>query len=541
MARQAVVGIDAGTTAVKAVVLAWDGGQLGWARAPLGVTHHGDRVEQDMDEVWSAVRDTVRSAVRQAGDSVEIAAVGVTGQGDGAWLVDADGRPCGPARIWMDGAAADRGARWEADGRGALVHEVTGSSLFPGALPVLLEQLEADYPERLAQAAHHLNCKDWIRFRLTGEVATDASEASRTYLDVAAGKYSDALIEGLGHQRFRRLLAPVLPPASPAGRITAEAAAATGLPVGVPVSAGLVDAAAGGVGLGAVRPGDAYLIVGTTAFTATVHRDSRDRRAQGQITLATGLDGQALACLAPMTGAPNLDWVRRVTGLEDSDWPEVEQVARTAGPGAGGVVYLPYGSPSGERAPFIDSAASASWVGMSVRTTAGQLLRAVYEGIAFTLRECLGAPVPGRVLRIAGGSASSDLLCQVLADVTGEPVVRSTAPELGARGVAALAMVTGGVAEDLDAALTALARPTDAFRPDPALREPYDRQARVFAAARDALRPLWPALRELRTEAEASPSVPPATNTSSTSDLSDLSDTSDKAESAYDADGWETL
>ncbi|MFD0622022.1 FGGY family carbohydrate kinase [Streptomyces sanglieri] len=212
MARQAVVGIDAGTTAVKAVVLAWDGRQLGWARAPLGVTHHGDRVEQDMDEVWSAVRDTVRSAVRQAGDSVEIAAVGVTGQGDGAWLVDADGRPCGPARIWMDGTAADRGARWEADGRGALVHEVTGSSLFPGALPVLLEQLEADYPERLAQAAHHLNCKDWIRFRLTGEVATDASEASRTYLDVAAGKYSDALIEGLGHQRFRRLLAPVLPP-----------------------------------------------------------------------------------------------------------------------------------------------------------------------------------------------------------------------------------------------------------------------------------------------------------------------------------------
>ncbi|MFJ6141700.1 FGGY family carbohydrate kinase [Kitasatospora sp. NPDC092286] len=508
MTRQAVVGIDAGTTAVKAVVLARSGEQLGWSRVPLRVARHGDRVEQDMDEVWSAVRTTVRESVRQAGDGVEIVAVGVTGQGDGAWLVDAAGHPCGPAVIWMDGRAAGRVARWERDGRAALVRRSTGSALFPGALPVLLEQLAEERPEQVERAAHQLNCKDWIRFRLTGEVATDASEASRTYLDVATGAYSDELIDGLGHQRFRRLLAPVRPPQAAAGTVSAEAADATGLPVGVPVAAGLVDSAAAGVGLGAVRPRDAYLIVGTTAFAGTIHQDSGGCRAEGRITLATGFGRQVIECLAPMTGAPNLDWVRTVTGLETSDWAEVERLARAAGPGAGGVLYLPYGSPSGERAPFVDRAASASWLGMSVRTTPGQLLRAVYEGIAFTLRECLGEPVRGRALRIAGGSASSDLFCQVLADVTGQPVERSTEPELGARGVAALAMVAGGLADDLDAALAALACPAATFRPEPALRDLYDRQARTFAAARDALRPVWPALRELRSPTPTSSATP---------------------------------
>ncbi|WP_406397059.1 FGGY family carbohydrate kinase [Streptomyces uncialis] len=519
MTRQAVVGIDAGTTAVKAVVLARDGEQLGWSRAPLRVTHHGDRVEQDMDEIWSAVGDTVRAAVRDAGDGVEIVAVGVTGQGDGAWLVDGTGRPCGPATIWMDGTAAARVTAWERDGRGDLVRDITGSSLFPGALPVLLEQLEADHPERLDRAAHQLNCKDWIRFRLTGEIATDASDASRTYLDVTTGTYSDALVEGLGHQRFRHLLAPVRPPHEAAGTVGAPAARVTGLPEGVPVVVGLVDAVAGGVGLGAVRPGDAYLIVGTTAFAARVRQDGRGPGPEGRITLATGL-GSVLECLAPMAGAPNLDWVRTVTGPEGSGWPDLERLARAAGPGAGGVLYLPYGSPQGERAPFVDPAASAAWVGMSVLTTPGQLLRAVYEGIALTLRECLGEPVTGRTLRIAGGSASSDLLCQVLADVTGRPVERSTAPELGARGVAALALVAGGAAADLDSALAALGRPaaTLTFRPDPALRDLHDRQARAFAAARDALRPVWPSLRDLRSLTGAPPSPSPTTESAPAAD-----------------------
>ncbi|MFE5858666.1 FGGY family carbohydrate kinase [Streptomyces sp. NPDC056500] len=525
VARQAVVGIDAGTTAVKAVVLAPDGEQLGWSRAPLTVVHQGDRVEQDMEAVWSAVCDTVRAALRQAGGDIDVTAVGVTGQGDGAWLVDATGLPCGPAAIWMDGTAAARVDQWERDGRGALVRDITGSSLFPGALPVLLEQLEQDHPARLERAAHHLNCKDWIRFRLTGEIATDASEASRTYVDVATGAYSDALIDGLGHQRFRHLLAPVRPPWSTAGTVGVDAAAATGLAPGVPVATGLVDAAAGGLGLGSLRPGDAYLIVGTTAFTATVREGKGRSRSEAAITLATGLGPHVLECLAPMAGAPNLDWVTRVTGLDGSSWAEVEQLARAAGPGAGGVVYLPYGSPHGERAPFVDRTASAAWVGMSIRTTAGQLVRAVYEGIAFTVRECLGETdsVGERVLRIAGGSASSDLLCQILADVVGRPVERSTAPELGARGAAALAMVSGGTVADLDAALMGLSRPVDVFLPDPTARALADRQALTFAAARDALRSVWPSLRELRasTEAVSSPSTSP--------------------ESAPDADGTESL
>jgi len=495
--REAVLGIDAGTTAVKAVLYTLDGETLAAGHRSVAVRRLPDGgAESDIDEVWDAVRAAVRQALSLSRSvQPDVVAIGVTGQGDGAWLVDADGRPVRPAALWLDGRGADRVADWQRDGRDAAVVAATGSASFPGTLPVLLDGFAADEPETLARAAHHLNCKDMVRHRLTGTVATDPSEASRTYLDTATLRYSEALIDALGHRRFAHLLPPVRAPHESAGALTAAAAADLGLPAGVPVAVGLVDSAACPVGLGALDDQDGWVVLGTTA-TVAVNRASRAAADSGiGIVIPTGRGSQVLEALSSMVGTPNLDWVRDTLGFSDRGWNELERLATSAPAGSGGVVYLPYGSPSGERAPFVDAAASASWVGMNVTTSPAQLLRAVFEGLAFAVAECLDLLDAGSRVPVCGGGARSDLLCQLLADASGRTIVRTADPEIGARGAAIVALVAAGLADDVAAASRFF--PGDAVefvpRPSPALHAARG----VFARVRAALRPEWTELRSL--------------------------------------------
>lgn len=498
----AVLGIDVGTTAVKAVVVGPDGNVLGRSQAATEVLRaESGAAEQDMEQVWRGVVRVIRDAVAAGG--ARVVGIGVTGQGDGAWLVDGDGRPVGPAALWLDARAADRVRAWQRDGRDLAVRRYTGSAVFPGALPVLLDELAHRHPDRIARARYQLNCKDWVRYRLTGVLATDASEASRTYLDVHTGRYSTELLDALGHGRYADLLAPVRPPGEAAGTVRAEVAAEVGVPAGTPVVTGLVDTAAAGAGLRRLRAGDSYAIVGTTAFVGAV-RSAAGPPDTGRpvITLATGYGREVVECLAPMAGTPNLDWARRCLAPAgpdrapvEAEWARVEAAARDAGPGAGGVLYLPYAADGGERAPFVDPDASAGWLGTSVRTTPGQLLRAVYEGIALSLRECMAALDVGDTVRLCGGGATSALLCQVIADVTGRTVDGGEVAEVGALGVAALAAEHAG----LDPSGWPLH--TRRYSPEPAARRHYDERYAAFVAVRDALRPHWPRLGRAATAA----------------------------------------
>ncbi|GAA2453204.1 FGGY family carbohydrate kinase [Agromyces soli] len=496
-----VLGIDAGTTSVKTVAFRLDGTIAGVARSSVRIERDSrGGAEAELDRIWDAAAATITAVLEEvrADDDPEILAIGLTGQGDGAWFVDREGRPVRPAALWLDGRATERLATWRADGRAEAVHRATGSPLFAGALPLLAEELFEAEPGTRERFAHQLNCKDWLRYRLTGEIATDPSEASRTYLDTATGDYSAELVEALGHEHIRAGLPEVRDPQSLAGRVTAAAAAQLGLPEGTPVAVGLVDTAAAGVGLGAIGDGQGYAILGTTGFVGVNQPSRAHVRSDAGIVLSTGRGTQVLESMAPMTGTPNLDWVRGTLGLTLDHWSEVERQAAAVPAGSGGVLYLPYGSPSGERAPFLDSAASASWHGMSVTTTPAELLRSGYEGIAFSLRESLDVLGVAGALLVCGGGSESDLLCAILADVTGREIVRQDAPEVGARGVASLALVASGHAVDLASAVEVLAPDTSVFAPDAERSAVYAEAYGDFLAIRDAMRPHWPALRRLR-------------------------------------------
>ncbi|MDO5034610.1 MAG: FGGY family carbohydrate kinase [Actinomycetaceae bacterium] len=497
--EQVVIGVDGGTTAVKAVAFDLDG-KIRASHHEAVPVNYGDNgeAEQDMNHIWEAVATCLREVAKKI-EGYEIVGIGLTGQGDGAWLIDEQGVPVRPAATWLDGRSASRVTQWDNDGRAAKILEVTGTTTFGGLFPILIEELAETEPEVVARAATHLNCKDWLRFKLTGERITDYTEASRSFLDVRTTEgFSEELARDLGSEQFFRLLPSLRRADGEAVPLSEEASRETGIPAGTPVGIGMIDVAVTGMGLGALNNGDSWLILGTTAFVGTLLPSVEERRSDLSMVLATGNEKQVLEFMAPMTGTPNLDWIRRVLGLDGVDWNAIEERARKSAPGSGGVVYLPYASPGGERAPFLDTNASASWAGMSLTSDTNDILRSVYEGVAFSLVECIKTLEIKSDLVVSGGGFRSDLICEILADATGQTVVRQDAPEAGARGATTLALVSAGRFATVEEASKALQTSMETFTPDPAKYELYEKAHEVFQRTRKALQPVWPAMREVR-------------------------------------------
>lgn len=504
MRTQVVIGVDGGTTAVKAVAFNLDGSIVTMAHRNVPVIYGSNgEAEQNMAEIWNGVADCLKEITGTLGESYEILAVGLTGQGDGLWLVDQEGHPVRNAPNWMDGRAAKRAQEWISDGRGQAILETTGTTIFPGLAPVILAELNESSPDTLEHAATILYCKDWLRFNLTGERLTDYTEASRTFLDIhTAEGYSQSLPNELGIGFVSSLLPEIRQSDSLGGVVSTAAAECTGLPAGTPVGIGMIDVSATGVGLGAVNDGDGWLILGTTGFVGTLLESVDERHSENSMVLATGRDRQVLEFLAPMTGTPNLDWIRITFGYNRLSWDVIERIARTAQPGSNGVIYLPYGSPGGERAPFQDTNASASWMGMSTSSEQHDILRSVYEGVTFSLVECIETLDLKGDLTVSGGGFRSDLICEILADTTERRVIRQDAPEAGARGAAVLALLSAGVETDLKTAANKLATGVDYFEPNTARATTYRKSFETFRTARQAIQPIWPEMRGLRTRKE---------------------------------------
>ncbi|NUP24305.1 MAG: carbohydrate kinase, partial [Streptomyces sp.] len=261
------IGIDVGTSTVKAAAFDDTGRELAVEAHPVALSLHSGHVEQDMEEVYAAVVGVLDALTTRIPGPVELA--GLTGQGDGVWLVDADGRPVRPAASWMDGRAHELLDQWLADGTFETVFRRTGSAMFPGCPGPLLAWLDRHEPESLDAAATALYCKDMVFRRLTGAPATtDVSDASMPFLDPRTRAYDNRVVELLGLTHRRGLLAPIGDPIT-----TAEAR--EGLPPGTPLANGPYDLPACALGAGVTAPGDGLLIVGTclASLVATTDLD----------------------------------------------------------------------------------------------------------------------------------------------------------------------------------------------------------------------------------------------------------------------------
>ncbi|RMF67642.1 MAG: xylulokinase, partial [Cyanobacteria bacterium J069] len=429
-----LLGIDLGTSAVKALLMAADGAVMGEASYPYAVSApHPGWAESDPEDWWQGVAIAVRQATQQYTKQVQ--AIGLSGQMHGVVMCDAGGVPLRPAILWADGRSHNELAHYQVlgiDQLNPLANPPTVGMAGPSLLWLRQWEPEVYHPARWA-----LQPKDWLRLRLTGTVATEPSDASGTLMyDVAAGDWAIALIDAL-HLRTD-WLPPIVASGAIAGTLTPAAARHLGLPANLPVVAGAADTAAALLGSGLIEAGLCQLTVGTGA-QITIIRDRPTFDPQGCTHLfQSALPHQWYALAAMQNAGLALEWVRHILGLS---WADLYNAAFTVQPGCEGLIFLPY--LAGERTPHLDPTPTGAWIGLGLHHTRAHLARAALEGVALAIGQGFAAlqatGAEPAELRLAGGGSLHPAWRQLLADILQRPLLSTELGAASARGAALLA------------------------------------------------------------------------------------------------------
>lgn len=514
--KDVLIGIDAGTSVIKSVAFDMEGRQIAAASLPNRYeSRPGGGAEQDPARTWTDAAATVKALGERVPDlAARVAAIAVTGQGDGTWLVDRDGEPVAPGWLWLDARAAEIVEERRGDAADRERFERTGTGLAACQQGPQLIWMDRHAPELLDRAQAAFHCKDWLYFRLTGERATDPSEGLFTFGNFRTGRYDDAVIEALGLSRRRGLLPQMVDGATSHAGLGAEAARQTGLMAGTPVVLGYVDVicAALGAGLFDAETSPGCTIIGSTGMhMRLVHGADKVHLNDDSTgyTMAFPVPGVLVQIQSNMAATLNIDWVlglaADVLASQGVDRKASDLVAAIDGwieaaePAA--LLYQPYVSEAGERGPFVDASARAGFVGISSRHRYGDLVRAVLEGLAFAARDCYRAmgPIPTDI-RLTGGAARSAALRRILAAALGASVRTSSREEAGAAGAAMIAAVSIGAFADMQQCAAKWVTPllNAPEEPDAALASAYDDAYPAYAKAHAALRPVWRAMARSR-------------------------------------------
>ena len=483
----ATLAIDAGTTLIKAVVVSDTGVELAVASRDTAVLcPEPGWSEQDMEQVWSSVEEACREVINGCTDI--ITAIAITGQGDGAWIIDADGRAVRPAILWNDGRAAEEITAFTAAGKSERAWSMNGSLTSLGLPNAIMMWLAVNEPSSLSSASAVLTCGGWITYRLTGVAAQDISEASAPWVDVSTGEVSSDLVNLYGLGEYAHLIPPILK--NPRLALLSHIATSWGLSPDTPVIVAPYDIVATATGSGAVNPGDAFAILGTTICPGTLVKHPQLDGVQTGLNILGVGDGLTLRAFPTVTGANTLVWLANMLGVESVD--ALLQLADTAPPGANGVLWLPYLSDAGERAPFFDPDASGLLFGVTRNHTPADIARGLLESLSYIIRESLDAAGTRPThLTLSGGGARSDLWCQIISDVTGIPTTRTQDSQVGAKGAHVYASVETGQFGSFAEAVEALVRPGDTFTPCTDQLGLHEQRFNLFTDLRATVSPLW--------------------------------------------------
>ncbi len=504
-----IVGLDAGTSVIKAVAFDLAGRQI----AATGVRNvyvrgEGGAVEQDLRETWTSAAAVLRALCEKVPNlAARSAYLAVTGQGDGTCLIDRAGEPVAPAWLWLDGRSAGIVAEFERSGVRAEIFKTTGCGMNGSNQSGHLIWLDRHRPDLLDRADYACHMKDWLYFRLTAERCTDTSEATFTFGDFRRRDYDEAVIAAYGLAHRRRLLPPIVDAFRGEHHpLTDEAAKASGLPQGLPVVLGYVDVLCTGLATGlydrAARAG--VSIVGSTGmhmrFFPDVDAVEPGPDPSGYVMVLS--PGTAARMQSNMAATINIDWLlalaREAAELLGHDFdPDralraFEEAVTREKPGQ--ALYHPYIDRAGERGPFVDPNARAQIVGLSNAVGFAGIVRSVYEGLAFAARDCYAAMGgPPQELRLAGGAARSPVLKAIFASVLDTPVRDATREEAGAAGAAMMGAVALGLHPDLESCCRTFVDPTlgTVIAQNSALVPLYGRLFDVYRRLRADMRPVW--------------------------------------------------
>ena len=490
--REIFVGLDASTTSVKAA--AWDacGRALGEGRHDISLSQPAsDRYEQDPEDWWRASAAALREMCGQV-DPNRVAALAVSNQRETVGFFARDGTVVHPAIVWLDERCAESVASFADEIGAETIHDITGKH--PDITPVVyrLAWLRDHCPDVLEKTEMFADVQSTLVFRLTGEFAASwASVDPMGYWDLRRREWSAPILSALGISADR--LPRAERPGTPLGEVSESAAETTGLPAGTPVIAGGGDGQCAGLGTEVIRPGAAYLNIGT-AIVFGAHQSEFARGDAWRTMSAMTGDGFVMeSCLR--SGTFLLNWlVRDIFGLSGtpSDFAELEKKAAPLPPGGGGELLLPYWS--GSMNPHWDSAAKGAMFGLSGGSGREHLFRAALEGTALDQAMCAelleeGTGVEIEEFRAVGGGAQSDLWCQIFADATGKIIRRLDTVEASALGAGMAAAAGCGCFTSISEAAAAMRGETAAvFHPQAEQVERYQelsvRHRRMYPAVR---------------------------------------------------------
>ena len=450
-----LLGIDLSTTGAKALLIDEKGGVVSSATTPLSLSTPRDLwSEQEPRDWWEATINSIKQALSVAASSgEEIAAIGLTGQMHGLVVLDHEGAVLRPAILWNDqrcGAECD-----EIRARVGLERlvQITGNDALTGFTAPKILWLKNHEPEIYGRIRHVLLPKDYIRYKLSDELAMDKADGSGTMLfDLGKRTWSPDILSALNFPA--EWFPPTFEGHEKTSEVNAEAAELTGLKKGIPIVAGGGDQSAQAIGVGVVRPGTIAVTLGTSGvvFAAT---ESPLIEPQGRLhAFCHAVAGRWHLMGVMLSAAGSLQWYRDCLA-SDRSFEELVNEASSAPAGSEGLIFLPY--LSGERTPHPDPLARGAWIGLTTRHARAHLTRAVLEGVAFGLKDMfelmksvgLG---PIEQVRVSGGGAKSLLWRQILADVLEAELVTANTTEGAGYGAALLAGVGAGFWPDVDSA-----------------------------------------------------------------------------------------
>ena len=485
-----LLGVDIGTSSCKTAVFAPDGQVIAQGGSEYPVSYPGKGwAEQDPVDWWNGVCRAVRQMIAESGiNPADIAGIGVDGQSWSAVALDGAGNVLCPTPIWTDTRSAEICRKTaERIGEGKLFG-LCGNPAQPGYTWPKVLWYKEHRPEAFAKTEKILQSNSYIVYRMTGEITQDLSQGyGLACFDMRKGCWDDAACEELGIPV--KFLPEIVNCHQAVGKLTREAAEATGLKEGTPVVAGGLDAACGTLGAGVVSPGQTQEQGGQAGgMSICIDRYAADP------SLILGfhvVPGRWLLQGGTTGGGGALKWLRETMCPEASFW-EMSALAEQAPAGSGGVTFLPY--MAGERSPLWNPKACGVFFGLNFGVTRGQMIRACMEGVAYALRHNLetaeAAGAKADILRSMGGSANSRIWTQIKADVTGRGIEVPASDTATTLGAAILAGVGTGVYGSFEEAAQRTVSVKTTFTPNPEMKAVYDKGYETY-------RKLYPALAEI--------------------------------------------
>lgn len=495
MVHSYFIGIDCGTTNVKAVIYNQDGEELFVSNKRNQVLTFDSCSEQDMLVLWNNVKDCIKNLMKKSNlNSENIKGIGISAQGEGLWAIDKDGNPVRNAILWNDGRAIEVIEKIKSSDKYYIdLKKKIASYIKPGSTLTLIKWLYENEKNVYDKIDTIFSCKDYIRYRLTGNIDWEYTDATCSCINMNSKSYATDEFIKLGILSAIEKLPELVTSTQCCGRVNDELAEELGLPRGLMVSGGMLDIVSTVAGTGASQIGDVCVILGTTGMTLSIVSEyEADEKINGWELYMDGVS--FVKGMGTMAATPNLDWAITTLYEETNNanvFNEIDMKISKTMPGDTGLIYHPHIAMSGERAPFFNSNASAQLLGICQKTEKIDIIQAVMEGVALSIKDCLQEIENLETVYLSGGGAKNKVWAQMIANAVNAKVVITNGQELAAKGAALSAAIMCQENDVAEFSQDEFVKIVETYKPEEQRVKLFEELYSIYKSTQKAMEVFW--------------------------------------------------